>query len=102
MNPHRQGSEFKKHVDTYLKEEGIKHKITPSYNPDQNSVVEWANWTIISRTHTIIEDAKFPKELWMEITTMVVYLKNCSPMVTLNNCTPYKAWHKKKPDLQHL
>ena len=57
------GSEFKKHVDAYLKEERIKREITPPYTPDQNGVIERANRTIMGRTRAIIEDAKFPKEL---------------------------------------
>src|SRR5271154_7593286 len=42
------------------------------------------------------------KELWMEITSAVVYLKNRSPTVALNNMTPYEAWYGHKPDLSHF
>jgi len=56
----------------------------------------------MGRTRAIIEDAKFPKELWAEIATTVVYLKNRSPTVALDNITPYEAWYGEKPDLHHL
>jgi hypothetical protein len=68
------GSEYKRFVDAYLKEEGIKHEITAPYHPDQNGVVERANRTIMGRVRAIIEDAQFPKELWDEIAMTVVYL----------------------------
>src|SRR5271169_4015760 len=57
------GSEYKRFVDAYLKEEGIQHEITAPYHPDQNGVVERANRTIMGRVRAIIEDAKFPREL---------------------------------------
>ena len=63
------GSEYKRFVDAYLKEEGIQHEITAPYHPDQNSVVERANRTIMGRVRAIIEDAKFPRELWDEVAT---------------------------------
>src|SRR5271169_1936915 len=96
------GSEYKRFVDAYLKEEGIRHEVTAPYHPDQNGVVERANRTIMGRVRAIIEDAKFPRELWDEIAKTVVYLKNRSPTAALNNLTPYEAWHKRKPNLQHL
>ena len=96
------GSEYKRFVDAYLKEEGIQHEITAPYHPDQNGVVERANRTIMGRVRAIIEDAKFPRELWDEIAITVVYLKNRSPTAALNNLTPHEAWHKIKPNLQHL
>src|SRR5205809_6374511 len=96
------GSEYKRFVDAYLKEEGIQHEITAPYHPDQNGVVERANRTIMGRVCAIIEDAKFPRELWDEIAITVVYLKNRSPTAALNNLTPHEAWHKTKPNLQHL
>src|SRR5579859_2564838 len=44
------GSEYKKHVDKFLKQKGIKHELTAPYHPDQNGVAENANRTIMERT----------------------------------------------------
>src|SRR5271163_3411151 len=96
------GSEYKRFVDAYLKEEGIKHEVTALYHPEQNGVVERANSTIMGRVRAIIDDAKFPKEIWDEIAETVVYLKNLSPTSALNNLTPHEAWYGTKPNLQHL
>ena len=41
------GSEYKKYVDAYIKEEGIQHEVMAPYHPDQNGVVERGNRTIM-------------------------------------------------------
>jgi hypothetical protein len=56
----------------------------------------------MGRVRPIIEDAKFPRELWEEIAMTVVYLKNLSPTAALDNITPHEAWYGTKPNLQHL
>jgi hypothetical protein len=96
------GSEYKRFVDAYLKEEGIKHEITAPYHPDQNGVVERANRTVMGRVRAILDDAQFPREIWDEVAVTVVYLKNLSPTSALENLTPHEAWFDKKPNLQHL
>lgn len=95
------GGEYEKQFGTYLKQCGIVHEITAPYSPDQNGVSERANRTIVERVKSIIADGRLPKELWMEIASTVVYLKNRSPTVALST-TPYEAWYGKKPNLSHL
>jgi len=65
-------SEYKKYVDKFLKQKGIKHELTAPYHPDQNGVAERTNRTIMERTKAVIEDGKFPKKLWAEIVGTVV------------------------------
>jgi hypothetical protein len=96
------GGEYEKWVKGYLKDCGIKHEVTAHYSPEQNGVAERANRTILERTKAILADTEFPKTLWMEIASTVVYLKNRSPTSSLDGKTPYEAWHGKKPDLSHL
>ena len=83
-------------------ESSSEHEITAHYSPEQNGVAERANRTILERTKAILADTEFPKKLWMEIASTVVYLKNRSPTSSLDGKTPYEAWHGKKPDLSHL
>ena len=73
------GGEYEKWVKSYLKDCGIKHEVTAHYSPEQNGVAERANRTILKWTKAILVDTEFPKKLWMEITSTVVYLKNRSP-----------------------
>jgi transposase InsO family protein len=53
------GSEFKNlQVDEYLEEEGIKHEFFAPYTPQQNSVGERKNKTLISMARTMIGEYK--------------------------------------------
>ena len=96
------GGEYKNVFRSYLRKNGIKHETTAPYSPEQNGVSERVNRTVIERTKAILADSKLPKELWMEIASTVVYLKNRSPTRALKNITPYEAWYNEKPDLSHL
>ena len=96
------GTEYKGVFAQYLKERGIKHEVSAPYSPEQNGVSERVNRTIVERTKAILADSNLPKQLWMEIASTVVYLKNRSPTSAVKDMTPYEAWHKEKPDLSHL
>src|SRR5579859_1138038 len=85
----------------HLKGSGIIHKTTAPYSPDQNSVAERANRTIMERVKAIIAESKLDKGLWMDLVETVVYLKNCSPTTAVTT-TPYKLWYGVKPNLAHL
>jgi hypothetical protein len=56
----------------------------------------------MGRVRAIIHDAKFPKELWAEVAQTVVYLKNRSPALALDDIMPFDAWYGRKPALDHL
>ena len=46
-------------------------------------------------------DSKLPKEIWGEVISTAVYLKNRTLIKALNK-TPFEVWHGKKPKLNHL
>jgi hypothetical protein len=53
------GSEFKNlQVKEYLEEEGIKHEFSAPYTPQQNSVVERKNMTLINISRTMLGEYK--------------------------------------------
>jgi transposase InsO family protein len=53
------GSEFKNlQVEEYLEEEGIKHKFSAPYTPQQNGVVERKNRTLIDMARTMLGEFK--------------------------------------------
>jgi hypothetical protein len=56
------GSEFKNlQVEEYLKEEGIKHKFSTPYTPQQNGVVERKNRMLINMARTMLGEYKTPE-----------------------------------------
>jgi transposase InsO family protein len=61
------GSEFKNlQVEEYLEEEGIKHEFSAPYTPQQNSVVERKNMTLIDMARTMLGEFKTPERFWSE------------------------------------
>ena len=80
-------TEFKK----YLKEKGILHQTTTTYNPAQNGVAERNNCTIVETARS-----KMPVEFWAEAVSTAVYLHSCSPTTSLKDVTPHKClFHQK-------
>jgi transposase InsO family protein len=56
------GSEFKNlQVEEYLEEEGIKHKFSAPYTPQQNGVVERKNRTLNDMARTMLGEFKTPE-----------------------------------------
>lgn len=43
-----------------------------------------------------------PNNFWAEAVNTAVYILNRSPTKAVLNKTPYEAWHKKKPQVNHL
>jgi transposase InsO family protein len=51
------GGEYtSKEFVNFYKDVGIKRELTTPYNPQQNSVVEWKNKTILEAVKTMIDD----------------------------------------------
>ena len=86
----------------YLKSEGISHQRTVPKTPEQNGVAERMNRTLVETIRSMLVDAKLPHKFWAEALSTAVYLKNRSPTKALKNMTPYEAWTKEKPKVEHL
>jgi Reverse transcriptase (RNA-dependent DNA polymerase)/gag-polypeptide of LTR copia-type/GAG-pre-integrase domain/Integrase core domain len=88
--------------DEYLKKCGISKQQTPPYTPEHNGVAERANRTIIESARSMLRHANLEPKYWAESVVTAVYIRNRSPSRTLNNITPYEAWHGQKPSINHL
>ncbi|KZS18184.1 Uncharacterized protein APZ42_015714 [Daphnia magna] len=73
--------------------------------PEQNSVAERQNLTIIESARCMLHSTGQPlessRELWAEATNCAVYLRNRVLGKALENKTPYEAWTR-KPILSHI
>ena len=99
---HTDGSgEYMGEFDDYLKENGITHKVTVPYSPEQNGKAERVNHIIMGPVRTILAQQKPPKSLWAEIAKAVVYLQNRSP-INQGTATAYDNLKSEKPYLGHL
>ena len=86
----------------YCNEHGIKHFTTTPYTPQQNGSGERRNRIVVEMVRCLLKSKGLPAEFWGEAVSTAVYLLNRAPTKSLQGCTPYEAWHNKKPKVHHL
>jgi hypothetical protein len=97
------GGEFTSNLFTvFCNENGIKHYTTTPYTPQQNGVVERRNQTVVEMARCMLKAMQVPPEFWGEAVCAAVYTLNRAPTKSLNNMTPFEAWHGRKPRVSHL
>ena len=70
--------------------------------PQQNEIAERMNRTIMDKVRCLLAYANLDEEYWKEALMTAAYLTNLYPTSALNLTTPYEAWHKEKPNIEHL
>ena len=80
----------------------MKRELTTPYNPQQNSVAERKNRTIMEVVKTMIHDQDLPMCLWVEATMTTVYVQNRLSHSALGLNTPEEMFTGKKPEEIHL
>ncbi|GJV21896.1 retrovirus-related pol polyprotein from transposon TNT 1-94 [Tanacetum coccineum] len=80
----------------------IFHQKSILRTPQQNSVVERRNQTLVEATRTMMIFSKAPMFQWAEGVATACYTQNRSLIHTRHNKTPYELVHDKKPDLKFL
>ena len=88
--------------ENFLKKEGIEHQYTIPKTPEQNGVSERFNRTLIEKVRSMLADSELPHSFWAEALSTAAYLVNRSPTKTLDDKTPFEAWYRKKPNVNHL
>jgi transposase InsO family protein len=97
------GGEFTSiEFNDYCRDNGIKRKLTNSYTPHQNGVIESMNQTLMGMAISMMQFKGLSTKYWAEAVHNTVYLRNRSPTPTLYGKTPYKAWYGFKPKVNHL
>ncbi|CAH9140422.1 unnamed protein product [Cuscuta epithymum] len=90
--------EFKK----FCEDEGVVRHLTAPYSPQQNGVVERRNQTVLEMTRSIMKSKNVPAKFWGEAVKTSVYILNRAPTRSVEGMTPYQAWYKRIPNVQHL
>ena len=97
------GGEFTSNeFNKFCKEQGIKKELTVRHTPQQNGVAERRNRTIAEMARSMMQGKNLPKYFWAEAVHTAIYILNRSPTKALRSMTPYEAWHKRKPRVEHL
>jgi hypothetical protein len=87
---------------SYCADEGVQRHYSASYSPQQNSVIERRNQTVVGMARALLKQRGMSAVFWGEAVVTAVYILNRSPTKALNGMTPYEAWHGRKPAVSHL
>jgi hypothetical protein len=81
---------------------GIKTRWTAPSTSAQNGRVERFHYTQFNSARTMRCASRLPPNRWDEFILTATYLRMRVPTKSLNNITPFEAYHKRKPDISHL
>ncbi|GKD92059.1 putative ribonuclease H-like domain-containing protein, partial [Tanacetum coccineum] len=70
--------------------------------PQQNSIAERRNRTLIEAARTMLADSKLPTIFWAEAVSTACYVHNRVLVVTPHNKTPYELFRGFKPALSFM
>ncbi|XP_060974068.1 uncharacterized protein LOC133039239 [Cannabis sativa] len=89
-------------VTWFCEDEGMEHQLTVGYAPEQNSVSERKNRTVMEAARAMLLDKGLPKRFLVEAVSTAVYLLNRYPTKAVKNKTLIEAWSGRKPSAKHL
>jgi transposase InsO family protein len=96
-------TEFKNlQVEEYLEEEGIKHKFSAPYTPQQNGVLERKNMTLIDRARTMLGEYKVPDQFWAKAVNTGCHAINQLYLHRLLKKTSYELLTGNKPNISYF
>nr|GEZ82186.1 Gag-Pol polyprotein [Tanacetum cinerariifolium] len=97
------GTEFKNQVlKEYFDSFGISHQVSSVRTPQQNSVVERRNRTLVEAARIMLIFSHAPLFLWAEAIAIVCFTQNRSIIHRRFNKTPYELINGRKPDISFL
>jgi transposase InsO family protein len=97
------GEEFTSNeFNDYYRKNGIKRQLENSYTPQKNGIIERMNRTLMGMARTMLHSNGLSTKYWAESVHTIVYLRNQSPALALDEITPYKSWYGTKPLVNHI
>ncbi|GKF32288.1 retrovirus-related pol polyprotein from transposon TNT 1-94, partial [Tanacetum coccineum] len=95
------GTEFlNKTLHAYFAKEGIRHETSTARTPEQNSVAERRNRTLVKVARTMLSAAKVPLFFWAEAITTTFFTQNRSLVIPRHEKTPYHIINARKPSVK--
>jgi hypothetical protein len=97
------GSEFKNmNIEDWCDKEGVKHKFSTTYTPQQNGVIEGKNKTLITLARAIIDDYSTPERFWVKAIYTTCHRTNWVYLHRLLEKTPYELLVGRKPNISYF
>ncbi|KAH9650145.1 hypothetical protein KPL70_026248 [Citrus sinensis] len=75
--------------------EGIKRHLTVRHTPQQNSVAERMNCTLLEKVRCMLSNAGLDKRFWAEAVSYASHLVNRLPSAAIGGKTPMEMWSGK-------
>ncbi|KAL0559430.1 hypothetical protein IC582_004040 [Cucumis melo] len=85
----------------YLIEHGIQSQLSTPSTPQQNSVPEKRNQTLLDMVRSMMSFAQLPDSFWGYALETVIYILNNVPSKSVSG-TPYELWKGRKGSLRHF
>src|SRR5260370_21403205 len=79
-------------LKSYCVKNGILLEHSVLHMPEQNSMAERANWSILDKGWTLLKDAGAPDFLWADAFATAVYAINRTVSSSTRNITPFEAF----------
>nr|GEZ45673.1 uncharacterized mitochondrial protein AtMg00810-like [Tanacetum cinerariifolium] len=76
------------------------HQTSVAQTPEQNSVVERQNRTLVEAARTMLSAAKVPMFFWAEAIATICFTKNRSLVIPRHDKTPYHIINDRKPSVK--
>lgn len=97
------GREFlSKDFQAFIQLKGIRHELTAPYTPEQNSVAERDNRSVVECARSMLYNFSMPLQFWGEAINTAVHVLNRVSSRTLHGDTPHTKWYGVKPDVSYF
>nr|GEU45122.1 hypothetical protein [Tanacetum cinerariifolium] len=94
------GIEFKIFdLNQFYELKGIKREFSVPRTPQQNSIAERKNRTLIEAARTMLADSLLPIPFWAEAVNTACYVQNMVLVTIPQNKTPYELLHGRTPSI---
>nr|GEV79457.1 putative ribonuclease H-like domain-containing protein [Tanacetum cinerariifolium] len=94
------GTEFKNNdLNQFCGMKGIKREFSVPRTPQQNSIAERKNRTLIEAAKTMLADSLLPILFWAEAVNTACYVQNRVLVTKPHNKTPYELLHGRTPSI---
>ncbi|GJT70753.1 putative ribonuclease H-like domain-containing protein [Tanacetum coccineum] len=95
--------EFKNRVmSEFCEQKGIKREFSVARTPQQNSIAERRNKTLIEAAGTMLVDSKLPTTFWAKVVNTACYVQNRVLVVKPYNKTPYNMFRGRTHALRFM
>lgn len=89
-------------MKAFCNENGIHHRKSVAYTPEQNGCVERDNRTIMELARSMIHSKGLSKRLWAEAAHTAVYILNRTGTSTVKNASPFQLWYGRPAQFDHF